>query len=168
MSLRRRLLNLSSRSRLIEEIDAELRTHIEMRTEDNIVAGMSPAEARKDAMLRFGNPTVMRERVTGADAALALDRIFQDVHYAVRQLRRSPGFALTAILTLAVGIGAATAIFSVVKAVILNPLPFRQPENLVHLWEGFGGERYHGGRPGLLQYRASRKLLRLASGEPEL
>jgi predicted permease len=145
MSLLRRLLNLFSRSRLIQEIDAELQAHIEMRIEDNIAAGMSPAEARRDAILRFGNPTVTKERVAGADVALAVDSIRQDVHYAVRQLRRSPGFALTAILTLALGIGAITAIFSVVKAVILSPLPFRQPESLVHLWESSGGEHYHRG-----------------------
>jgi predicted permease len=130
---------------LIQEIDAELQAHIQMRIEDNIAAGMSAEEARRDATIRFGNPTVTKERVAGADIALALDSIRQDVHYAVRQLRRSPVFALTAILTLALGIGATTAIFSVVKAVILNPLPFRQPQNLVHLWESSGGEHYHRG-----------------------
>ena len=81
----------------------------------------------------------------GADIALVVDGICRDIGYAVRQLRRSLGFAITAIVTLALGIGATTAIFSVVKAVILNPLPFYQPDKLVHLWEGFGEERYHRG-----------------------
>lgn len=145
MSRLRRMLNLFSRSRIDREIDAELQSHIAMRMEDNLAAGMSAAEARRDAMLRFGNPAVMKERVAGADVALVVDGIGRDVRYAVHQLCRSLGFSLTAIVTLAIGIGASTAIFSVVKAVILNPLPFRHPESLVHLWEGSGTERYHRG-----------------------
>jgi hypothetical protein len=79
MSLLRRLSNLFSRSKLDHEIDAELRSHIEMRIEDNIAAGMSKEAAHRDAMLRFGNPALMKERVTSADAALMFDGIARDI-----------------------------------------------------------------------------------------
>jgi len=124
MSLPRRIANLFSRSRMEREIDDELHSHIEMRIEDNRLAGMSPEEARRDALLRFGNPIVMKERVAGEDAALGLDSIWADVRFALRQLGRSPGFAWTSILILALGIGACTAIFSAVKPILLDPLPY--------------------------------------------
>jgi hypothetical protein len=87
MSMVRRLSNLFLRSKVEREIDAELRSHIEMRGEDNIAAGMSAEEARRDARIRFGNVSVMKERVTAADAALTLDSLGRDARYAVRQLR---------------------------------------------------------------------------------
>ena len=90
MSLSRRIANLFSRSKVEREIDAELRSHIEMRIEDNIAGGMSPERARRDALLRFGNPALMKERVAGADTALNLDSVWADVRYAFRQMRRYP------------------------------------------------------------------------------
>src|SRR5258705_9904563 len=101
MSLFRRISNLFSRTTMAREIDAELTSHIEMRTEDNIAAGMSPEKARREARLQFGNPTATRERVTGMDAALMLESIVMDLRFACRQLLKNPGFALTAILVLA-------------------------------------------------------------------
>src|SRR4051794_29661845 len=106
MSMFRRIANLFQRSRVDREIDAELKAHIEMRIEDNLAAGMSPEEARRDAQLRFGNAAVMRERANDEDTSPLLAGLGRDVHYAFRQLRHSPGFALTAILILALGIGA--------------------------------------------------------------
>src|SRR5450756_2379645 len=99
MSLIRRISNLFSRASVEDEIDAELRSHIEMRMDDNLVAGMSRSEARRDALLRFGNPTTMKERVTGMDVALVLESAVSDIRFAFRQLMRTPGFACTAILT---------------------------------------------------------------------
>ncbi|MGH9734341.1 MAG: FtsX-like permease family protein [Candidatus Acidiferrales bacterium] len=131
MSIIRRFANLFHRSKLDEEIEAELRSHIEMRTADNIAAGMSPEAARRDAVLRFGSRPAMKERVVAADAQMFLDSLWRDLCYAARQLRRSPGFAMTAILTLALGIGGNTAIFSLFDTVMLRSLPVHDPEHLV-------------------------------------
>ncbi len=135
MALWMRFRALLHRASLDNEIQEELQTHIEMRTADNIATGMSPDAARRDALLKFGNPTAMKEQVAGVDAALGLNIFFRDVRYGFRQLRKSPGFAVTAILTLASGIGGMTAVFSVVESVLLRPLPFLDPGRLIVLYE---------------------------------
>ena len=141
MSLVRRIVNLRTRSKVNREIEEEIHAHMQMREEDNCAAGMSPPEARRDALLRFGNPVVTRERVAEADAALGLDSLGADVRYAFRQLRRSPGFACTAILILALGIGACTAIFSAIKPILLDSLPYPQAARIMMIWEGSGSGR---------------------------
>jgi predicted permease len=135
MPLFRRISNLFSRANLEREIQDELRAHLDMRTEANIAAGMSPREARRDALIRFGNPTTTRERVTAADAALTLESIGMDVRYAGRRLAKSPGFAVTAILTFALGIGATTAIFSAAYALLLRSLPFQHADRIIGIYE---------------------------------
>ena len=132
MSLYRRITNLFSRSRIDRDIADELRSHLEMRTEENRAAGMSPEAARRDALVRFGNPSVLKEKTAAADAALFLESIWADVRFALRQLRNSPAFAIVAVLALSLGIGAATAIFSVIDAMLLRPLPFDHQERLVY------------------------------------
>lgn len=136
MALIRRFWNLFRRSQLDRDISNELQAHIELRTDDNIARGMPPTEARREARLRFGSPTSTREHVAEADITLKIEDIRRDLRYAARQLRRSPGFALIAILTLAVGIGGVSAVFSVVESVLLRPLPFDHPEALIRLHEG--------------------------------
>lgn len=135
MSLFRRISNLNFRTELEREISDELKSHIEMRTEDNIAAGMSREDARRDALLRFGNPVNVKEQVAGADAALGLESLWADIRYALRQLRRSPGFAVTSIFILALGIGASTAIFSVLNPILFEPLPYPHPDRVMMLWE---------------------------------
>src|SRR5580692_7736868 len=135
MSLCRRISNLFRRSRMDREIDAEIKSHIVMKTEDNIVSGMLPDQARRDALLRFGNPTTTREQVAASDAELTLESIGMDARYAFRRLARSPGFSITAILTLALGIGATTAIFSAAFALLLRSLPFQQADRIIGIYE---------------------------------
>jgi macrolide transport system ATP-binding/permease protein len=135
MSLLRRVGNLFVRSKVDREIEAELQSHIELRTETNIASGMEPGVARRDARLRFGNPVATRERVAGADAALKLASLGADVRFACRQLARNPGFAATAIGVLALGAGASVAIFAFVNAALLRPLPYADPARLVSVYE---------------------------------
>jgi len=133
MALLGRILGLFRRSRLDREIDAELREHMQMCIDDNVANGMSRREAERVARLQFGSPTVARERVHAEDAALGLDSVFRDVRYALRGLRKSPSFAMVAILTLALGIGANTAIFQLLDAVQMRSLPIQKPDELSEL-----------------------------------
>ena len=131
MSIFRRITNLFSRDKLQREIDRELAAHIEMRIEDNLATGMSPKEAHRDAHVRFGNSVVIKERTASADAALSLESVWLDLRYACRQLQKSPGFTSTAVLTLALGIGATAVMYSVIDAVILRPLPYNGVDRIV-------------------------------------
>jgi putative ABC transport system permease protein len=141
MSVFNRITNLLHRSRLDAEIDAELRSHIEMRVEESVARGMTPEEARREAQLRFGNATAMQERVAEADASLGLETLARDLRFAGRQLRRAPGFALTAVLILALGIGAVTAIFSAVYPILFEPLPYPHGARIVTVWDTYNGAR---------------------------
>ncbi|MFC5864539.1 ADOP family duplicated permease [Acidicapsa dinghuensis] len=144
MAWTRRITNLFRRNRLADEIEAELDSHLALRADDNRISGMSPASARRDARVRFGNPQVVRESVTSADAALSLEGFWLDLRYGLRQLRRNPGFAATAIGVLALGICASTAIFAFVDAVLISPLPYRDPARIMGLFETNPlGPRFH-------------------------
>ena len=140
MSLCSRIANLFHRSRIDREIDDELRAHIEMRTEDNLRAGMSPEEARRDALLRFGNRVTTKEHVAAADTELWIASLARDLRYALRRLKRSRGFALTVIVTLALGIGANVVVLGVVNAVVLKPLDVPNPSRLYNVARREAGE----------------------------
>jgi predicted permease len=133
MGILRRMGNLFRRSQVDRETNAEFETHIALRTEDNIARGMTRREARRDALIRFGNPVVMKERTAGADMAFGIGDVWRDVRYALRQMRRSPGFALTAIVTLALGIGANIVVFGVLNAIVLDPLHVTDPDSLYQI-----------------------------------
>src|SRR5271156_605646 len=159
MALLQRIVNLFRGHKLRREIEAELRSHTEMRIEDNIAAGMSPEKARRDALLRFGNVAVTSERVTAADTVLHVESFARDLRYGVRQLRRSPGFALTAILTLALGVAANVVVFGVLNALLLRPLNVAGADSLfqvVQQPEGYRTQSY----PDYVDYRARNKGFR--------
>lgn len=134
MGWAKRLSNLARHSAVDQDISEELQSHIDMAVEDAIHAGMSADEARRSARLQLGNPVAMREKTMGADAALSLDAIWRDIKFALRQLKRSPGFAVTAIVTLALGIGANIVVFGVLNTVILHPLNIADPQSVYQIY----------------------------------
>jgi predicted permease len=138
-----------------EEMDEELRFHLEMEIEKSLRAGMSREEARRVAYVRFGGVERVKEEVREERGVRPLEDLMADVRYALRQLRKNPGFAAVAIVTLALGIGANTAVFSVLHRVILSPLDFDEPERLVRVYqthESYGGGIWVSG-PAFLDYR---------------
>jgi predicted permease len=127
-------MNWFSRNRWEQETSEELRFHIDRQTAANIAAGMSAPEARRQAMLQFGAVEGVKENCREQRRGFWLETLWADVRYGIRMLRKNPGFAAIAILTLALGIGANTAIFSVLDAVILKPLPYPQADRLALIW----------------------------------
>lgn len=128
-----RLLGFVLRRRVDRDLEAEFAAHMEMAVEDNIRGGMSPDEARRAAAVRFGTRLSAAEQAGDQRGLPALESFFSDVGYALRGMRKSPAFAAVVILTLALGIGANTALFSLVEAVTLRSLPVRDPGSLYFL-----------------------------------
>ena len=131
--LLRRLRALVTRERLDEGLDEEIQFHLDQQIEKNRRAGMSPSEARRQALVRFGGVTQARERTRDEFRAAHLENLARDVRFGWRALQRSPGFLATVALTLALGIGATTAMFSIVHGVLLQPLPYPHQERLVEI-----------------------------------
>jgi predicted permease len=126
------------RKHALDGLGQDIRDHIERETQDNIDKGMAPEEARRQAMIKFGNVALTMEDTQAVWGWPSLDQIREDLRYVLRTLRRKPAFALVVILTLGFGIGLTTATFSIVNAALIRPLGFADPERLVALHERFG------------------------------
>jgi predicted permease len=146
------------------DVDDELGFHIDSRVQEYIAQGMTPDAARAEALRRFGDVASARQSCEEIDHLLEQERrradmweaLMQDLRYAVRTLRRTPGFTVIAVATLALGIGANTAIFSVVNGVLLRPLPYTSPDRLVRLYTSFGdaaSKRYSMSQPEFMDYK---------------
>jgi predicted permease len=158
--LRMRIEMLFGRGKAGARLNAELRDHLERQIAENIAAGMSAEEARHAALRMFGNPALLRDQARGTWNWTWLELLLRDLRYGVRTLSRAPGFAVVAILVMALGIGINTAIFSVVHHILVEPLPFLQPEQLYAVWarsDAEGQSRILASGPDFLDYHDQNK-----------
>jgi predicted permease len=145
--LRRSFIRLSNlvRGRSIDQrLQEEIAEHLAIETEENLRAGMAPAEARRQAALKFGPAQAIREHHHAEHSLPFIENLLFDLRYAIRMLLRSPGFSSIAIATMALGIGATTAIYSVIDATLLHPLPYPNPAELVRVVDDLPGVGAHG------------------------
>jgi hypothetical protein len=126
---------LLGRDRAGKQLQAELQFHLDQQIAENLVAGMSPEEARRAALRGFGNPTTLRDQARNTWSWQGLELLLGDLRFCIRTLVRTPGFSVLAILVMGLGIGSNVALFTVVHSVLLKPLPFKDQDRLVRLYE---------------------------------
>ncbi len=128
----KRLSGLFRKERRDRELVEELEIHLQMHIEENLQAGMTPEEARREALIKLGGIESVKEAYRDQRGVPWLETLIQDLRYGVRMLRKNPGFTAVVVVTLGLGIGVNTAIFSLVNAVMLRPSPYLDPERLEH------------------------------------
>src|SRR5437764_12844325 len=125
------------RTKMEEQLEKELRFHLDQQASELIARGHSPNEARRQARLALGGPEQVKENCRDARGTRWLEDLLQDFRYALRSLRKKPGFAIVSVLTLALGVGASTAIFSTVNPILFESLPYPHAGRIVMLWDIF-------------------------------
>ncbi len=159
---------LIRRKQMEEQLDKELRFHIEEYMDDLIRQGCSPEEARREARLSVGGPEQVKEDCRDARGTRWLEELWQDLRYALRSLRQKPGFAAVALLTLALGSGATTVMFTVINGVLLKPFPYLEPDRLVHVeeqtdWSTHWGNRWNFTYPNFVDCKRESHVLEMAA-----
>src|SRR5580704_13466821 len=138
-----RFSNFATRQSADERLQEEITEHLAFQTEENLRAGMSSVEARRQAVLKLGAAEAIREDHHAEQSLPLIENLLFDLKYAVRMLGRSPGFSFIAIATMALGVGATTAIYSVIDATLLHPLPYPNPSELVRIEANLPGVGAH-------------------------
>ncbi len=137
-----RLRNLFRKTQLDRDLHAELASHLELHIADNLRSGMTPEEARRDALLKLGGLEQTKESVRDQRGLLFLESLLRNLRIGTRTLARTPGFTFISILVIAIGIGANVALFTVVRSVLLKPLPFKDPARLVRVYEHSSDDKF--------------------------
>src|SRR6185503_17164812 len=139
----RRVASLFHRRELEDRLSEEIQFHVDQQIAENLRTGLSPDDARRQALIRFGGVERVREQTRDEFRAAPLEHLARDVRYGLRSLRRNPGFTAMAVLSLAIGIGANTAIFGVAYAVLFRQSPLAHPEALVNVYGGDGAQQFN-------------------------
>src|SRR5262245_24886179 len=165
------LLSLIRRGRLEREMEEEMHFHLDMQVEQNLETGMLPEEARQAARRQFGNQTWLKEASREMWSVRFIETLMQDLRYGARTLIKNPGFTVVAALTLTLGIGANTAIFSVVNSVLFRPLQYSNSDQLLQVWQTFpqlGSNQVTFSAPEFLDYKDQNRVFeRIAAYRPQ-
>ena len=161
----KRLWSIVTRRQIERGLAGEIQFHIDQQTDKNVRAGMDPVEARRQAYVRFGGVERVKEQTRDEFRPALVEDFTRDLRFGVRVLRRAPGFAVVAIVTLGLGIGAATSVFSVVNGVLLAPLPYPEPDRIVRVFQINADGRRMGAvsEPNFIDWKTRTRVLLAAA-----